>query len=50
MGFGNKFVKWAKILLKNQESSLITGGNTTKYFKLEKDTRHGDPVSAYLLV
>ena len=36
--FGNRFVKWVKILLKNQESCLINGGNTTKYFKFEKDT------------
>ena len=37
-----------KILLKNQEFSLINGGNTTKYFKLEKSTRQGDPTSAFL--
>ena len=47
-GFGNKFVKWVKILLKNQESCIISGGNTTRYFKLEKGTRQADPISAYL--
>ena len=49
-GFGNGFLKWVKILLKNQESRIIKGGNTTKYFKLEKVTRQGDPISAYLFI
>ena len=49
-GFGNKFVRWVKILLKNQESCIINGGNTTKYFKLEKGTGQGDPISAYLFI
>ena len=48
--FGNKFVRWAKILLKNQESCIINGGNTTKYSKLENDRRPGDPISAYLFM
>ena len=39
-----------KILLKNQESCIINGGYTTKYFKLEKGTRQGDPISAYLFI
>ena len=41
-GFGNRIVRWVKILLKNQESCIINGGNTTKYFKLEKGIRLGD--------
>ena len=45
-GFGNKFAKWVKILLKNQESCIINGGNTTKYFKLEKGTSQGYPIPA----
>ena len=49
-GFGNRFVRWAKILLKNQESCIIYGGNTMKYFKLEKGARQGDPISAYLFI
>ena len=47
-GFGNRFVTWVKVLLKNQESCKINGDNTTKYFKLEKGTRPGDTISVYL--
>ena len=41
-GFGNRFVKWMKILVKNQGSCVINGGNTIKYFKLEKSLGQGD--------
>ena len=49
-GFGNTFIKWIQTLLKNQESCVINGGNTTKYFKLKRGTRQGDPISAYLFI
>ena len=39
-----------QILLGNQESCIISGGTTTKYMKLEKGTRQGDPISAYLFI
>ena len=35
-GFGIDFVSWIKTILKNQESCIINGGKTTKYFKLER--------------
>ena len=38
-----------KLVLNNQESCVINGGITTKYFKLEKGSRQGDPVSAFLI-
>ena len=44
------FIKWVKTLLNNQESCIINGGFTTKYFKLDKGTRQGDPISAYLFI
>ena len=49
-GFGNRFVTWVKILLKNQESCIINGGSTTKYLNLKKDRRQDDPTSAYLFI
>ena len=39
-----------QILLRNQESCIINGGTTKKYFKLEKGTRQGDPISTYLFI
>ena len=45
-GFGKMFIKWVK----NQESCIINGGFTTKYFKLHKGKRQGDPISAYLFI
>ena len=39
-----------KILLQNQESYIVNGGTTTKYFKLEKSTRQGGPISLYLFI
>ena len=44
------FIKRIKTLLNNQESCIINGGFTTKYFKLDKGTRQGDPISAYLFI
>ena len=49
-GFGIGFVSWIKTILKNQESCINNGGKTTKYFKLERGARQGDPISAYLFI
>ena len=49
-GFKEDFIKWMQILIRNQESCVINGGTATNYFKLETNTRHGDPVSAYLFI
>ena len=39
VGFGENFLSWISILLKNQESCVINSNSTTKYFKLEKGAR-----------
>ena len=49
-GFRENFIGWIKILLYNQESRLLNGGFTTKYFNLEKGARQGDPITAYLFI
>ena len=49
-GFGENFIDWIKIILTNQESCVMNGGNSTGYFKLERGARQGDPISAYLFI
>ena len=49
-GFGENFIKWIQIILKNQESCVMNGGSSTGYFKLLRGARQGDPISAYLFV
>ena len=49
-GIGIDFVSWIKTTLKNQESCIINGGKTSRYFKLEKDARESDPISVYLFI
>ena len=50
IGFGQNFISWIEIILKNQESCVINAGTTTKYFKLNREARQGDPISAYLFI
>ena len=38
------------MLFESQESCIINGSNTTKYFKLQKGGRQGDRISAYLFI
>ena len=49
-GYGNDFIKWVEMLLECQESCTVDGGNTTKYFELQKGARQSDPISAYLFI
>ena len=49
-GFGQNFILWIKILLNNQESCVINGGKTTKYFMLFRGARQGDLISAFLFI
>ena len=49
-GFATTFINWIKIFLNEMESCVINGRITTKYFRLEKVKRQGNPVSAYLFM
>ena len=49
-GFGKAFRDWIKIFLNEQESFVINGGITAKYFKLEKGAIQANPVSVYLFI
>ena len=50
IGFGKNFVSWVEPLLNNQESCVINGCITTRYFPLQRGTRQGNPVSAYVFI
>lgn len=49
-GFGPNFICWINILLSGSESCVINGGKTSKYFKLLRGARQGDPIAAYLFI
>ena len=46
--YENEFIGCIKVLINNQELCVINGGKTSKYFKLERGTQQGGPISAYL--
>ena len=48
--FKSDFIRWIKLLLKNQESRIINWERTTNYFKLERGTIQGGPLSTYLFI
>ena len=49
-GFGENLIHWIKVLLNKQQSCVINGGFTTRYFNLEKGAHQGDPISAHLFI
>ena len=48
--FRSEFIKLIKMLIKNLEWCAINDGTTTPCFRLERRTRQGDPISAYLFI
>ena len=49
-GFGQNFILWIKILLNDQESRVINGCKTTKYFMLGRGAHQGDQISVFLFI
>ena len=49
-GFGKIFILWVKLLLRDQESCVIDGGSTTKYFSLGRGGPEIDPISDFWFV
>ena len=49
-GFGQNCILRIKILLNDQESRVINGGKTTKYFMLGRGAHQGHPISAFLFI
>ena len=43
-GFDQNFIPLIETILKNQELFVINSGITTKYFKLNRGARQGDPI------
>ena len=49
-GFGPQFIHWVRTILKDAESCVMNNGHSTRYFPLERGTRQGDLLSAYLFI
>ena len=49
-GFGGEFIKWIRTLLFNVSSCAMNNGFSTGYFSIERGTRQGDPLSAYIFI
>ena len=49
-GYPVEFVNMIKVLYSGAESAVINGGQTTRYFPLERSCRQGDALSPYLFI
>ena len=49
-GDNEDFIKWIQIQIQNEESCVINRGRKTNYLKLERGTRQGYPILAYLFI
>ena len=49
-GFGNDICQWINTFYCNIKSTVLINGKPTKWFKIERGCRQGDPISAYLFI
>ena len=49
-GFGEKFIKWIRIIYKHPKSAILTNGYLSNYFELSRGIRQGDALSALLYI
>ena len=49
-GFGPNFIQWIKTLLANNESCVMNNGSSTGFFKIQRGTKQGDPLSPYSFI
>ncbi len=49
-GFGSNFINMIEVLYKGSESAVLNEGTSTKYFKIDRSCRQGDPISPYLFI
>ena len=48
--FGPELIKWVKLFYSNIESCVTNNNITSKYFKISRGLRQGDPLSSYIFV
>ena len=49
-GFPKKFIDKIKVLYNDIEACVINGGTSTKYFKISRGIKQGDPPSGILFI